>query len=120
METEPPAKPDESDCCNSGCNPCILDVYEEQLKKYKREIKSSAASAATANCILPTRDSVDISVKYNEIVHTKKLEYDDIKTYLKDKYETTNVNVLICGSDNFMEDIKNLVLRCSMVEENGA
>lgn len=34
---EPPPKPDESDCCNSGCNRCILDVYEEQLKKYKNK-----------------------------------------------------------------------------------
>ncbi|CAG9768066.1 unnamed protein product [Ceutorhynchus assimilis] len=32
---DPPFKPDEADCCNSGCNPCILDVYEEQLRKFK-------------------------------------------------------------------------------------
>lgn len=32
---EPPIKPDEADCCNTGCKPCILDVYDEQLRKYK-------------------------------------------------------------------------------------
>uniref|UniRef100_A0A1Y1KDV7 NADH-cytochrome b5 reductase n=1 Tax=Photinus pyralis TaxID=7054 RepID=A0A1Y1KDV7_PHOPY len=31
---EPPLKPNEADCCNSGCNPCIFDVYEDQLNKY--------------------------------------------------------------------------------------
>lgn len=30
-----PVRPDEKDCCNSGCNPCIFDVYEMQLKKYE-------------------------------------------------------------------------------------
>lgn len=35
-----PIKPSEEDCCNSGCNPCIFDVYEKQLllfKKYQNE-----------------------------------------------------------------------------------
>ncbi|KAK4877789.1 hypothetical protein RN001_010295 [Aquatica leii] len=31
-----PTPPNQEDCCNSGCNPCILDVYEDQLKKYKK------------------------------------------------------------------------------------
>lgn len=30
-----PTKPNQEDCCNSGCNPCIFDVYEKQLKLYK-------------------------------------------------------------------------------------
>lgn len=32
----PPTRPDESDCCNSGCNPCIFDVYEQQLKLFEK------------------------------------------------------------------------------------
>nr|XP_022907116.1 NADH-cytochrome b5 reductase-like [Onthophagus taurus] len=27
--------PNQEDCCNSGCNPCIFDVYEEKLRKIK-------------------------------------------------------------------------------------
>lgn len=46
---EPPIEPDESDCCNSGCNPCILDVYEEQLKKYKQKISNILTNKN--NCI---------------------------------------------------------------------
>lgn len=37
---DPPLKPEESDCCNSGCNPCILDVYEQELNKYNNFIKN--------------------------------------------------------------------------------
>lgn len=32
---KPPIEPDLNDCCNSGCNPCIFDVYEKQLRLYK-------------------------------------------------------------------------------------
>lgn len=289
---EPPVEPDESDCCNSGCNPCILDVYEEQLKKYKQQISSQLI---TNNCMSPTSyaifklvnlkkiseqtflftfeycrpqkgetktdvsllykpgqyflmkgkihgeeftraytpipdenqsnlrfttliklyehgimsnylknisvgketlwrgpygefvinydvqhmlliaqgtglaplysiihnminnedcytflklfccckdcDSIylreqlyklstywnftyevflskseEVSAKYNEIVHSKKLGYDEIHTYLKDKYK--NVNVLICGSENFMDDIKRHVLGSKIEEED--
>jgi hypothetical protein len=30
-----PQEPDSDDCCGSGCNPCIMDVYEQNLSKYK-------------------------------------------------------------------------------------
>lgn len=47
---EPPIKPSESDCCNSGCTPCILDVYEEQLRKYEHNQKQTAR-INSKNCI---------------------------------------------------------------------
>lgn len=31
-----PEKPSESDCCGSGCNPCVFDVYETLVKKYEK------------------------------------------------------------------------------------
>lgn len=43
---EKPVKPDEADCCGSGCNPCIFDVYEEQLKKWEMKQYSNQGSAA--------------------------------------------------------------------------
>ncbi|XP_077302086.1 NADH-cytochrome b5 reductase-like [Arctopsyche grandis] len=30
-------KPDESDCCGSGCTPCILDVYEAEINKRNKK-----------------------------------------------------------------------------------
>ena len=29
---EPPEKPLDSDCCGSGCTPCVLDIYQEELE----------------------------------------------------------------------------------------
>ncbi|KAJ1520765.1 hypothetical protein ONE63_003860 [Megalurothrips usitatus] len=36
---EAPEKPLPSDCCESGCTPCILDVYEDLLKEWKEKCK---------------------------------------------------------------------------------
>ncbi|XP_050342744.1 NADH-cytochrome b5 reductase-like [Nymphalis io] len=33
---KPPIEPRKEDCCNSGCNPCIFDVFQRQLEKFKR------------------------------------------------------------------------------------
>ncbi|XP_072386828.1 NADH-cytochrome b5 reductase-like [Diabrotica undecimpunctata] len=55
---EPPIEPLESDCCNSGCNPCILDIYEEQLKKYNQMKTQEKSQIVHMNCILPTAYTV--------------------------------------------------------------
>ena len=34
---EPPEKPLDSDCCGTGCIPCVFDIYEEEVKKWKVE-----------------------------------------------------------------------------------
>ncbi|MFL9865028.1 oxidoreductase-like domain-containing protein [Paraburkholderia fungorum] len=31
----PPAQPDLDDCCHSGCNPCVFDLYDEALERYQ-------------------------------------------------------------------------------------
>ncbi|XP_039749316.1 NADH-cytochrome b5 reductase-like [Pararge aegeria] len=33
---KPPVEPSKEDCCNSGCNPCIFDVYDNQIKLYEK------------------------------------------------------------------------------------
>ncbi|XP_060532957.1 NADH-cytochrome b5 reductase-like [Cylas formicarius] len=53
---ERPIKPDPSDCCQSDCNPCILDVYEHQLKKYEKALKSTRDSSV--NCLSQTSYSI--------------------------------------------------------------
>lgn len=49
---EPPMKPNDLDCCGSGCNPCIFDVYQEQLKHYESNKKQ--AISHKKNCISQT------------------------------------------------------------------
>ena len=33
---DPPEKPLPTECCGSGCRPCVLDVYQEQLQEWSR------------------------------------------------------------------------------------
>ena len=35
---EPPARPQASDCCRGGCDPCVFDLYEEALTRYERAL----------------------------------------------------------------------------------
>jgi hypothetical protein len=37
---QPPARPDLEDCCRSGCVPCVFDLYEEALERYRAELKA--------------------------------------------------------------------------------
>jgi hypothetical protein len=37
---QPPARPDTGDCCRSGCVPCVFDLYEEALERYRIELKA--------------------------------------------------------------------------------
>ncbi|CAH2789169.1 MAG: ortholog of Bordetella pertussis (BX470248) BP1188A [uncultured Paraburkholderia sp.] len=32
---EPPVQPELEDCCNSGCSPCVFDLYGEALARYR-------------------------------------------------------------------------------------
>ena len=34
----PPTPPRGEDCCNSGCNRCIFDVYEDALAQYRSDV----------------------------------------------------------------------------------
>lgn len=59
LSMEPPPKPSDSDCCNSGCNPCILDVYEAKLRKYKElKARGKINVSKAQNCMSKTSYSV--------------------------------------------------------------
>lgn len=34
----PPAEPAPGACCRSGCNPCVYDIYDEELERYREEL----------------------------------------------------------------------------------
>lgn len=34
---EPPEKPLDSDCCGTGCVPCVFDIYDEEMVKWRLE-----------------------------------------------------------------------------------
>ena len=40
---DPPEEPLPSDCCGGGCVPCVMDIYQEQLKQWEK-LKSMSPS----------------------------------------------------------------------------
>lgn len=36
----PPVQPDIEDCCRSGCTPCVFDLYEDAMDRYRAQLKA--------------------------------------------------------------------------------
>jgi hypothetical protein len=34
----PPEAPLPSDCCDSGCDPCVYDLYNDELRLYRERL----------------------------------------------------------------------------------
>lgn len=33
-----PPRPEPEPCCGSGCDPCVLELYEEALERWERQV----------------------------------------------------------------------------------
>ena len=36
----PPTPPDDDACCHSGCDPCVYDMYAEELERYREDLRA--------------------------------------------------------------------------------
>ena len=36
---QPPEKPLPTDCCDGGCDPCVMDVYLDELAAYQKALE---------------------------------------------------------------------------------
>jgi hypothetical protein len=36
---QPPERPDDNACCQSGCDPCIFDLYNDEVTRYRADLK---------------------------------------------------------------------------------
>ncbi|CAM2137967.1 oxidoreductase-like domain-containing protein [Paraburkholderia tropica] len=57
---EPPERPNDGDCCQSGCSPCIFDLYAEEVQRWREalaawEARHAARHAAEAAEAEPPR-----------------------------------------------------------------
>nr|MBF0686041.1 oxidoreductase [Pseudomonas sp.] len=43
----PPERPADSECCQSGCDPCVFDFYYEELEAYRQALKAWEARQKT-------------------------------------------------------------------------
>lgn len=83
-----PTTPKQEDCCGSGCNPCIFDVYEKQLKLYESSIQSGEHGTLLENAISQTEytsfyvvDNIDLENEHKLILlkQYNNIPYDDDK-----------------------------------------
>ncbi|CAB3791211.1 hypothetical protein LMG28688_03264 [Paraburkholderia caffeinitolerans] len=42
----PPERPNDEDCCQSGCSPCIFDLYYEEMDRWRAALKAWEAREA--------------------------------------------------------------------------
>lgn len=45
--TEKPTPPGEYECCESGCEPCVWDIYNDELKAWQAAQKAKEQEAIT-------------------------------------------------------------------------
>ncbi len=48
---QPPRKPEPHECCGTGCIPCVMDIYEEELWQYEKDLKTWQAKNDVAQLI---------------------------------------------------------------------
>jgi cytochrome-b5 reductase len=48
-----PTKPFDSECCGTGCTPCVFDIYDKQISQWKIQcdaIRKNGVSATASDC----------------------------------------------------------------------
>jgi len=35
-----PVRPASDDCCRSGCDPCVFDLYQDALERYREQLRA--------------------------------------------------------------------------------
>ena len=36
----PPVEPDPGDCCGNGCDPCIFDLHDLEMDRYRQTLRA--------------------------------------------------------------------------------
>jgi len=40
LEPVPPTPPEPYECCQSGCIPCVYDLYNDEMDRYREALKA--------------------------------------------------------------------------------
>lgn len=44
----PPREPDLDECCGSGCDPCVFDLYDQRLERWRTRCEAIEAENRAA------------------------------------------------------------------------
>jgi hypothetical protein len=36
----PPVRPSQDDCCKGSCDPCVFDLYEQAVERYRADLSA--------------------------------------------------------------------------------
>ena len=53
-----PEEPLQSDCCGTGCTPCVFDIYDQELRLWEKECKKIRLGVGT-----------ELAGRVNNLVH---------------------------------------------------
>jgi hypothetical protein len=45
----PPRKPEPYECCGTGCIPCVMDIYEEELWQFEKDMTAWKSNNPESN-----------------------------------------------------------------------
>lgn len=92
-------QPDKSECCGSGCNPCIFDVYEKQLKKQT----TNNSNQKKNNCISTTSYSIFILTDIeNDSSNSFIYTFRYLKKHFDPEIDQEDKEIVITAGQHFL------------------
>lgn len=60
----PPREPDLDECCGSGCDPCVFDLYDQRVERWRARCEAiEAENQATGDGTPPDRDPGGVTTR---------------------------------------------------------
>ena len=59
---KPPRLPEPGECCGTGCIPCVMDLYEDELHDYNKALKAWQLLHPTAQFEDATQKPSDVGL----------------------------------------------------------
>lgn len=102
-----PIEPKQEDCCNSGCNPCIFDVYEKQLQLYESYIASGETGSLVENAVS--------QLEYTKFYVVNNIDLDNEHRLIFFKHHSLGdeKQVVWTPGDHFLFKYSYMDIRCS-------
>lgn len=87
-----PQKPLDSDCCGTGCVPCVFDIYEQEVKIWKAECRKVKAGTSSDQQVGPILSTT--AYKQFEIYDIKQETDNTFRYYIKlPEYECLGLDI---------------------------